>query len=142
MFTDVAVFVNPDDKRYEDFLGKKVINPINGELLPIMEDRGIDINFGTGAMKCTPAHDFFDYDLAKRYNIKDFQSCIALDGKLNEHAKNQFMNFVGVDRIEARKAIVENIKERGLLEKIEDVVNNVGYSERTGVVVEPLLSLQ
>lgn len=142
MFADTNVFINPTDKRYTKYLGKKVINPINDELLPILADKYIDINFGTGVMKCTPAHDFNDYQLAKKYKIDKYQSTMNLDGTLNKLANTKYGNYEGMDRLKARPLIIENFKKRNLIEKIEDHTNNVGYSQRSGEIVEPLLSLQ
>jgi valyl-tRNA synthetase len=142
MFVDTNIVVHPEDKRFTKFVGKYVINPINDEKILVITDKEIDIKFGTGAMKLTPACDFFDEQIAKRNKITKFNCCIDLDGKLNKFAKNKFMNFVGVDRIVAREKIVNNIKERGLLTKEETHINNVGYSERSGEVVEPLLTKQ
>jgi valyl-tRNA synthetase len=139
MFVDKAIFVNPKDKRYSAIVGKKAVNPVNGELLPIMADSYIDINFGTGAMKCTPAHDFNDYALAKKHNIKEFASVIEEDGILNKHACKK---YVGMDRLHARSIIVDDLEKRGLVEKVENHISNVGYSERTNEIVEPMLSLQ
>jgi valyl-tRNA synthetase len=142
MFVDTNLFVNPDDTRYKKYIGKHAINPINGERLLILSDHYIDIKFGTGVMKCTPAHDFNDYKLALEYGVKNFKSVIGCDGKLNQYAKTKYGNYVGLDRIAARTKIVNEIIERDLLDKIEDYESNVGFSQRTGAIVEPLLSLQ
>jgi valyl-tRNA synthetase len=142
MFVDKAIFVNPKDKRYEKYIGLKAINPVNGELLPIMSDSYIDIDFGTGIMKCTPAHDFNDNMLAKKHGIKEFASVIEEDGKLNKHAKTKYGNYQGIDRIKARELIVKELQHRGLVVKIEDHMSNIGYSERTNEVIEPLMSMQ
>ena len=137
MFGDTAVFVNPKDKRYLDVIGKQCVNPANGDLLPIMADDYVDISFGTGAMKCTPAHDPNDFNLAKKYN---FPLIKVLDetAHLNEKAGK----YCGMDRYECRKALVEDIKASGHLDHIEKFVHSVGHSERSGEVVEPMLSKQ
>lgn len=137
MFGDTAVFVNPEDPRYKHLIGKKVINPANGEELPIMADSYVDIEFGTGAMKCTPAHDPNDFALAKKYNMP-FIRCMDLDAKMNEIAGK----YKGMDRYECREALVKDIEASGHLVKIEDIVHPVGHSERSGAVVEPYLSKQ
>ncbi len=137
MFGDTAVFVNPKDKRYAHLVGKKAINPANGEALPIMADEYVDLSFGTGAMKCTPAHDPNDFALAKKYGF-------PLIKVLDESAKMNELcgKYQGMDRYECRKALVEDIKAKGLLDHIEKMVHSVGHSERSGAVVEPMLSKQ
>lgn len=137
MFGDVAVFVNPKDKRFADLVGKKVINPANGQELPLMADPYVDISFGTGAMKCTPAHDPNDFNLAKKYGFP-FIKVLDESAKMNELAGE----YKGMDRYECRKALVEKIKAEGHLQKIEKIVHSVGHSERSGAVVEPMLSKQ
>jgi valyl-tRNA synthetase len=137
MFGDTAVFVNPKDKRYKDLVGKKVINPANGDILPLMADSYVDISFGTGAMKCTPAHDPNDFALAKKYG---FPLIKVLDE--TAHMNEKAGKYKGMDRYECRKALVEDIKESGHLVKIEKMVHSVGHSERSDAVVEPMLSKQ
>lgn len=137
MFGDTAVFVNPKDPRYQSYIGKKAINPANGEPLPIMADSYVDISFGTGAMKCTPAHDPNDFLLAKKYGFP-FIKVLDESAKMNEAAGI----YQGMDRYECRKALVEKIKEEGHLVKIEKIVHSVGHSQRSGCVVEPMLSKQ
>lgn len=137
IFVDKAIFVHPTDKKYKNVIGKKVINPLTKELIPIMADEYIDKEFGTGAMKCTPAHDFNDYDLGKKYNLETI-SCINYDGTMNENAKD----YIGLDRLECQKKVVEFFKNNNLLIKEESIISNVGFSERTGEVVEPMLSKQ
>jgi len=137
MFGDVAVFVNPRDKRYKDLIGKMVINPANGEELPLMADAYVDMSFGTGAMKCTPAHDPNDFALAKKYGFKLIK---VLDEKA---AMNHLCGkYEGMDRYACRKALVEAIQESGHLDHIEKIVHSVGHSERSDAVVEPMLSKQ
>ena len=137
MFGDTAVFVNPSDERYKHLIGKKVINPANHEPLPLMADEYVDIEFGTGAMKCTPAHDPNDFALANKYGMEKIR-CMDLDAKMNEVAGV----YVGMDRYECRDKLVEQIKAEGNLIKIEDITHQVGHSERSGSVVEPTLSKQ
>ncbi|MDD5885776.1 MAG: valine--tRNA ligase [Erysipelotrichaceae bacterium] len=137
MFGDTAVFVNPKDPRYQKYIGKQVINPANGEKLPLMADSYVDMKFGTGAMKCTPAHDPNDFALAKKYG---FPFIKVLDE--TAHMNEKCGPYQGMDRYECRKALVEKIKAEGHLVKIEKIVHSVGHSERSGAVVEPMLSKQ
>ncbi len=137
MFGDTAVFVNPKDERFKSFVGKKVINPANGELLPVMADDYVDLDFGTGAMKCTPAHDPNDFALAKKYG---FPFIKVLDD--SAHMNEKALKYKGMDRYECRKALVEDIERSGHLVKIEKITHSVGHSERSGAVVEPMLSKQ
>ncbi len=137
MFGDTAVFVNPKDERYKHLIGKKVINPANGDELPLMGDSYVDISFGTGAMKCTPAHDPNDFALAKKYG---FPLIKVLDE--TAHMNEKCGIYQGMDRYECRKALVEKIKEDGHLVKIEKITHSVGHSERSDAVVEPMLSKQ
>ena len=137
MFGDVCVVVNPKDKRYKKFIGMKVINPANGDELPIIADEYVELDFGTGAMKCTPAHDPNDFILGEKYH---FPKPIIFN-------KNATMNhlcgkYEGMDRFECRKALVEQIKADGHFVKIENIIHPVGHSERTNAVVEPMLSKQ
>ena len=137
MFGDVAVFVNPKDKRYKHLIGKKVINPANEETLPIMGDEYVDIEFGTGAMKCTPAHDPNDFALSEKYNLPRI-ICMDLNAKMNENCGR----YKGMDRYECRDELVKQIEKDGRLIKIEDIVHTVGHSERSHTVVEPMLMKQ
>ncbi len=137
MFGDTAVFVHPDDKRYKHLIGKNVINPANGQAIPLMADPYVDPSFGTGAMKCTPAHDPNDFALAKKYGFP-FIKVLDESAKMNALAGE----YEGMDRYECRKALVEKIKAEGHLHKIEKFVHSVGHSERSGAVVEPMLSKQ
>ena len=137
MFGDVCVVVNPNDERYTKYIGQYVINPANGDKIKIIADEYVDVEFGTGAMKCTPAHDPNDFIIGEKYG---FPKPIIFN-------KNATMNslcgkYEGMDRFECRKALVEQIKEDGNFIKIEKLVHNVGHSERTGAVVEPMLSKQ
>ena len=137
MFGDTAVFVHPKDKRYAKYVGKNVINPANGEKIPLMADEYVDPEFGTGAMKCTPAHDPNDFALAKKYNFP-FIKVLDEEAKMNSLAGE----YEGLDRYQCRKKLVERIKQEGHLIKIEKITHSVGHSERSGAVVEPMLSKQ
>lgn len=137
MFGDTAVFCNPKDPRYTHLKGRCVINPANGEKLPIMFDRYVDISFGTGAMKCTPAHDPNDFNLAKKYGFP-FIKVLDRRARMTSAAGK----YEGLDRYECRKLLVEEIMKSGHLQKIEKIVHSVGHSERSGSVVEPMLSKQ
>ena len=138
MFGDQAVCFNPEDERYKDLEGRKVINPANGELLPLIADRYVDKEFGTGVMKCTPAHDPNDFQIAKRHGLR-FVKTMNEDATMNGNCPK---DYVGLDRYMCRKKIVEQIRNQGDLIKIEDIVHNVGHSERSKAVVEPMLSKQ
>ena len=137
MFADQAIFVHPDDERYKDIVGMHAINPANGDKLPIMADDYIDMSFGTAVMKCTPAHDPNDFALAKKYNLP-MPICMNPDGTMNEMCGK----YAGMDRFECREALVNDFKEAGVVDHIEEHLHQVGHSERTGVIVEPYLSKQ
>lgn len=137
MFGDVCVVVNPEDTRYTHLVGKMAINPANHEPLPIIADEYVELGFGTGAMKCTPAHDPNDFILGEKYGL-DMPICMNLDGTMNELANE----FEGLDRFECRKQLVEKIEREGNLVEIKEHLHEVGYSERTDVIVEPTLSEQ
>lgn len=137
MFADQAIFVHPDDERYTDLIGKKAINPANGEELPIMADSYIDMSFGTAVMKCTPAHDPNDFALAKKYNL-DMPICMNDDGTMNDMCHK----YTGMDRFECRKALVADFEANGIVDHIEKHMHQVGHSERSGAIVEPYLSKQ
>ncbi len=137
MFADQAIFVHPDDERYKDIVGLHAINPANGEALPIMADSYIDMDFGTAVMKCTPAHDPNDFELAKKYGLK-MPICMNPDGTMNEMAHK----YEGMDRFECREALVKDFEAAGVVDHIEEHPHNVGHSERTGVIAEPYLSKQ
>ena len=137
MFGDVCIVVNPNDEKVNHLIGKKAINPANGEELPIIGDEYIEIGFGTGIMKCTPAHDPNDYQIALRHNL-DMPICMNEDGTMNELCGD----FNGLDRFECREKLLEKYKEEGAFVKAEEIEHSVGHSERTGVMVEPYLSKQ
>jgi len=137
MFGDVCVFVHPEDKRFVHLIGKTVINPASHIEMPILADEYIDREFGTGAMKCTPAHDPNDFILGEKHGLER-PMCIHPDGSMNELAGE----FEGLDRFECRKRLVERMQKEGTVVKIEKHVHMVGHSERTDVIVEPYLSKQ
>ena len=135
---DTAVCLNPNDERYKDIPeGAKVIVPLVGRAVPIIRDEYVDIEFGTGALKVTPAHDVNDYMLGEKYNLETID-IFNDDGTINDKVGM----YVGVDRFECRKQIEKDLEAAGLMEKVEAYTNNVGYSERTGVAIEPKLSMQ
>ena len=137
MFGDKAIFVNPEDERYINLIGKQAINPANEEVLPILADEYVDIEFGTGVMKATPAHDFNDYELALKHNL-EFVSVLNDDATLNSNAGE----FEGLDRFEARVKLVDKLKESGKIESIIEHKMVVPVSDRSGSIVEPMLSMQ
>jgi valyl-tRNA synthetase len=134
---DTAVCVNPADPRYAHLKGKKVIVPLVNRVVPIIEDSYVDMEFGTGCLKITPAHDINDYEIGIRFNLPVID-IFNEDGTLNAKA----VLFTGVDRFKARDMAVSKLESDGLLVKTEEYVNKVGYSERTDAVIEPRLSLQ
>lgn len=137
IFGDTAVCINPNDERYAHLKGKNVIVPIVNRVIPIIEDDYVDIEFGTGALKITPAHDTNDYEIGKRHNLQMIDS-LDDDANLNEHG----LHYVGKNRFVVRKEIVKELEQNDLLLKAEDYVNKVGTSERTGAVIEPKVSVQ
>ena len=135
---DTAVCLNPNDERYKDIPeGARVIVPLVGRSVPIIRDEYVDIEFGTGALKVTPAHDVNDYMLGEKYNLETID-IFNDDGTINDKVGM----YVGMDRFECRKVIEGDLQSAGLMEKVEAYTNNVGYSERTGVAIEPKLSMQ
>ena len=137
IFGDTGVCVHPDDERYKHLKGKRAIVPIIKRSVPIIFDDYIDIEFGTGTLKVTPAHDINDYNLGIKHQLESID-ILNDDGTLNEKA--QF--YIGEDRFAVRKKVAIELEEANLLEKVEDIKNKVGYSERTDAVIEPKLSLQ
>ena len=137
MFGDTCVCVNPEDERYLKYHDKKVINPANGEIIPIIADSYVDISFGTGAMKCTPAHDPNDFIIGKKYNL-DMPIIFNKDATMNEKCGI----YQGLDRFECREKLIENIKKDGNFIKAEKIIHAVGHSQRNNSVVEPMLSKQ
>lgn len=134
---DTAVCINPDDERYTHLHGKKVIVPLVNREVPIILDDYVDMEFGTGCLKVTPAHDVNDYELGQKHNLETINMMNA-DGTISEEGEL----YIGKDRFAVRKEIIKDLEAAGNLEKIEDYKNKVGYSERTDVVIEPRLSLQ
>jgi valyl-tRNA synthetase len=137
MFGDTAVAVNPKDPRYKDMIGKKVIVPGVGRAIPIIGDQHADMDFGTGAVKITPAHDPNDFQVGNRHNLERI-NCMNDDGTMNDEAGK----YAGLDRFECRKQLVADLQASGDLIEIEPIVHSVGHSERTGVQVEARLSTQ
>ena len=134
---DTAVCINPNDERYHWLRGKRVIVPLVGREVPIIEDEYVEMDFGTGCLKVTPAHDVNDYNLGLKHNLPSID-IFNPDGTISEAGGM----YVGKDRFEVRKLIMDDLKARNLVEKVEDYVNKVGHSERTDAVIEPKLSTQ
>ncbi len=134
---DTAVCVNPNDPRFESLKGKKVMVPLVNRAVPIIQDEYVDIEFGTGALKVTPAHDVNDYMLGEKYNLEVID-IFNDNGTISEKGGL----YVGQDRFDVRKQISIDLEAAGLMEKVEDYTNKVGYSERTDAVIEPKLSMQ
>ena len=137
IMADTAVCINPNDERYRHLRGKRAIIPLIDRAVDIIEDEYVAMDFGTGCLKVTPAHDINDYQLGQKHNLEVID-ILNEDGTLNEKAQI----YVGEDRFIARKKIAQELKEKGHLEKVEDYKSNVGFSERTDAVIEPRLSLQ
>lgn len=134
---DTAVCVNPNDQRYQWLKGKKVIVPLVGRSVPVIMDDYVEMDFGTGCLKVTPAHDVNDYMLGDKYNLESID-IFNDNGTISERGGM----YVGMDRFDVRKQITKDLENNGLLEKTEDYVNKVGHSERTDAVIEPKLSMQ
>ena len=134
---DSAICVNPTDKRYKNLIGKKDIVPIVEREIPIIADEYVDIEYGTGCLKVTPAHDPNDKVLGEKYNL-EFIDIFNEDASLNELC----LHYQGVDRFQARKDIIEELQNLELFIKSEEIIHNVGLSERTGAVIEPKFSHQ
>lgn len=146
IFGDIAVCINPKEEKNQWLKGKHVIVPGVGRVIPIIEDRYVEIGFGTGCLKVTPAHDVNDYALGQKYNLKTID-IFTPDAHLNmdtiePELQANVRKYHGMDRFDCRKQIVEDLRQMDLVEKIEDYDNKVGYSERTNVPIEPRLSLQ
>ena len=137
IFGDTAVAVNPNDKRYKKLKNKKLIVPIVNREIPIVFDDSVEIDFGTGCLKVTPAHSEKDFLIGKKHNL-EIIDVFNDDASLNEHA----MDFAGKDRFKVKKEIIEQLNDQGLISKIENYNHNIALSERTSCVVEPKLSLQ
>ena len=134
---DTAICVNPKDSRYKHLKNKKAIVPLINRSIPVIFDDYVDMEFGTGALKITPAHDLNDYEIGDRHNLETID-ILNNDGTLSEEA----ILYVGEDRFDVRKKIEQDLKEKGYLIKLEDYTNKVGFSERTDAVIEPKLSMQ
>ena len=137
LFGDTAVIVNPKDKRYKKYVGKNVILPIVGKLIPVIADEHADPEFGTGIVKITPAHDSNDFEVGNRHNLERVV-VMNEDGTMNANA----YQYEGMDRFECRKKLVEDLKEADLLVSVKEITHSVGHSERTDAMVEPYLSKQ
>ncbi|WP_321279584.1 valine--tRNA ligase [Marinifilum fragile] len=134
---DTAVCVNPNDERFAHLKGKRVIVPLVNRSVPIIQDEYVDMEFGTGALKITPAHDLNDYEIGDRHNLESID-IFNDNGTMSEAAQM----YIGKDRFEVRDLIVPDLEAAGNLVKVEDYVNKVGFSERTDAVIEPKLSMQ
>ena len=134
---DTAVCVNPNDSRFKNLVGKEVLVPLINRAVKVIEDEYVDMEFGTGALKITPAHDINDYEIGKRHEL-DFIDIFNPNGTLNEKA----ILYIGKDRFDVRNEIVADLEKAGNLVKTENYINKVGFSERTDAVIEPKLSLQ
>jgi len=137
MLGDTGVAVNPSDLRYQHLVGQEVNLPILGRAIPVVSDEYIQEDFGTGALKVTPGHDPVDFEIGQRHGLASI-SVIGLDGRMNSNAGK----YVGIDRFEARRAVLEELETLGLLEKVEDLNHAVGHCQRCDSVIEPLVSLQ
>jgi valyl-tRNA synthetase len=137
LFGDTAVAVNPDDKRYKRFKNKNVVLPFLNKIIPVIQDEYVDMEFGTGALKITPAHDVNDFEVGKRHNLEAI-TVLTKESKLNEFTGE----FSGMEIEDARKVILERLNELDLLVKVEDYTHNVSLSDRTKAVIEPFLSEQ
>ena len=138
MLGDTAVAVNPSDGRYKKYIGKKIIVPIVERKVKIIADKYVSIQQGSGALKVTPAHDFNDFDIGKRHKL-EFINIFEKNGRLNNSVPKQ---LIGLDRSEARKIIIETLKELNLLEKTENIKNSVPYGDRSNSIIEPLMTEQ
>lgn len=137
MLGDLAVAVNPEDERFKDKIGKNLILPLVGRKIPLIEDSYVDMEFGTGCVKITPSHDPNDFEVGKRH---DLGQCVVIDE--GAKIKEGYGKYSGLDRYEARKLMIEDLEKENLLVKTETIEHAVGYSERTNVVIEPLISKQ
>jgi valyl-tRNA synthetase len=134
---DTAICINPNDDRFKHLHGKQAIVPISNRIIPIIQDEYVDMEFGTGCLKVTPAHDTNDYELGKKHNLETLD-IFNDNGTLNESG----LHYAGQDRFDVRKAIEKELYDKGYLVKTEDHINKIGFSERTDAVIEPKLSLQ
>ena len=137
IFGDTAMCINPNNEKTKHLKGKKVVVPLINREIPVIEDEYVDVEFGTGCLKVTPAHDVNDYMLGEKYNLPSID-IFNDNGTLNENGAM----YAGMDRFDCRKQIEKDLQEAGLIEKIENYTNKVGFSERTDVPIEPKLSMQ
>ena len=137
LFGDTAIAVNPHDKRHADLLGKEAILPILGRLIPIIADETVDTEFGSGALKVTPGHDYTDFEIGERHKLPII-NIMNPDGTLNDKTGP----YEGEDRLEAKPKIIENLKMEGLLEKVEPYTHSVGHCSRCDEILEPIVSKQ
>ena len=138
MLGDTAVAIHPNDRRYKKYIGKNIILPISGRLIPIIADDYVDQTFGSGCVKITPAHDFNDFEIGKRHDLEVI-NIFTKDAKINTTAQKK---YIGMDRFEARNAIVSDMEKLGLLEKIEDYTLSVPRGDRSGTILEPYITDQ
>lgn len=137
MLADVAVAVHPEDERYKHLVGKKLMLPLVGREIPVIADEYVEMEFGTGALKITPAHDPNDFNLGKKYDLPIINMLTPEGNVVDDYSK-----YAGMDRFEARKAIVKELEESGVLVKVESLKHNVGHCYRCSTVVEPRVSKQ
>ena len=138
MFGDTAIAVHPKDERYKDLIGEEIIIPISKRIIKIIKDEYADPNQGSGAVKITPAHDFNDYQVGTR-NKLEFINILNKDGTLNENTPK---GYVGLDRLDARKKLIQELEELNILDKIENIKHTVPYGDRSNTIIEPLLTEQ
>ena len=138
LFGDMAVAVNENDERYKDFVGKNVILPIVNRKIPVITDPHADMEKGTGAVKITPAHDPNDYEVGLRHNLTKLV-IMNDDATMNENCGS---DYVGLSREEARKKVIEDLENSDLLLKVEPITHEVGHSERTNAIIEPMVKKQ
>ena len=138
MLGDTAVAVHPDDKRYKDLIGQEVILPLTDRKIPIIADEYVDQEFGTGCVKITPAHDFNDFEIGKRHDL-EIISILDQSAKISPSAPAEYQ---GLDRFEARKKIVEDLEANGLMQEIEDYMLTIPRGDRSGAILEPLITNQ
>ncbi len=137
MFADSALFVHPLDTKYTEFINQHAINPVNNQLIPILTDEYVDMQFGSGVMKCTPAHDVEDFKLGKKYHLA-MNQCMNNDGTMNHLAGI----YQGISSLNCRDLLMQDLEKRGLLSNVESYQCRVGFSERTNTIIEPFLSKQ
>ena len=138
MLGDTAVAVNPNDDRYKNYIGKKIIVPIVDRKVKIIADDYVSVDQGSGALKVTPAHDFNDFEIGKRHELESI-NIFEKNGKLNHKVPK---DLIGLDRFDARSKITKILKEKNLLEKIENIKNAIPYGDRSNSIIEPLLTDQ